>query len=90
VGGVIPSIQKKAEVLSESEWAAISYPPHPSLPLPNGEIKWQGALIYVSAVFAHEPVGLTQVADQQWETPYSVQRLGLLDQRLKRILPATG
>lgn len=56
----------------------------------NGEIKWQGALIYVSEVLAHEPLGLTQVDDQQWEIRYSFHRLGLLDQRLQRILPATA
>ncbi len=56
----------------------------------NGEIKWQGALIYVSAVLANEPLGLTQVDDQQWEIRYSFHRLGILDQRLKRILPAKG
>lgn len=56
----------------------------------NGEIKWQGELIYVSGVLANEPVGLTQVDDQQWEVRYSFHRLGLLDQRLKRILPARG
>ena len=56
----------------------------------NGEIKWQGELIYVSAVLAGEPVGLTQLGDQQWEVRYSFHRLWLLDQRLKRILPAKG
>jgi transposase InsO family protein len=56
----------------------------------NGEIKWQGELIYVSAVLAHEPLGLTQVDDQHWEIRYSFHRLGMLDQRLKRILPAKG
>ncbi|MBF8261197.1 MAG: hypothetical protein HW376_726, partial [candidate division NC10 bacterium] len=56
----------------------------------NGEIKWQGELIYVSEVLAHEPLGLTHVDEQQWEIRYSFHRLGILDQRLKRILPAKG
>ena len=56
----------------------------------NGEIKWQGELIYVSGVLANEPLGLTHVDDQQWEVRYSFHRLGILDQRLKRILPAIG
>ena len=56
----------------------------------NGEIKWQGALIYVSEVLAHEPLGLMQVDEQQWEIRYSFHLLGTLDQRLKRILPAHG
>ena len=56
----------------------------------NGEIKWQGELIYVSGVLANEPLGLTHVDEQQWEVRYSFHRLGILDQRLKRILPAIG
>ncbi len=54
----------------------------------NGEIKWQGELIYVSGVLAQEPLGLTQVDEQQWEIRYSFHLLGTLDQRLRRILPA--
>jgi len=54
----------------------------------NGEIKWQGELIYVSGVLAHEPLGLTQVDEQQWEIRYSFHLLGVLDQRTKKITPA--
>ncbi len=56
----------------------------------NGEIKWQGALIYVSEVLAHEPLGLTPIDEDTWEVRYSFHVLGVLDQRLKKILPATG
>ena len=54
----------------------------------NGEIKWQGELIYVSEVLANEPLGLTQVDEQQWEIRYSFHLLGVLDQRTKKITPA--
>jgi hypothetical protein len=56
----------------------------------NGEIKWQGALIYVSEVLAHEPLGLTPIDEDTWEVRYSFHVLGVLDQRRKKILPATG
>jgi len=35
----------------------------------NGEIKWHGDLIYVSQVLALEPVGLSQINEEQWESP---------------------
>jgi transposase InsO family protein len=53
----------------------------------NGEIKWQGDLIYVSQVLAHEPLGLTQIEEQKWEVRYSFHLLGILDERLKTIVP---
>jgi transposase InsO family protein len=54
----------------------------------NGEIKWRGDLIYVSQVLAQEPLGLKQIAEDQWEVRYSFHLLGTLDQRVKKILPA--
>jgi transposase InsO family protein len=54
----------------------------------NGEIKWQGDLIYVSQVLAQEPVGLKQTDEQKWEVRYSFHLLGTLDQRAKKIVPA--
>lgn len=56
----------------------------------NGEIKWRGELIYVSEVLAKAPVGLKRIAEEQWEVRYSFHLLGLLDQRVKRIVPAAG
>jgi transposase InsO family protein len=56
----------------------------------NGEIKWNGALIYVSQVLAQEPLGLKQIAENQWEVRYSFHLLGTLDQRAKKILPANN
>jgi transposase InsO family protein len=54
----------------------------------NGEIKWQGNLIYVSQVLVQEPVGLKQIGPEQWEVRYSFHRLGILDQRTQKIIPA--
>lgn len=56
----------------------------------NGEIKWQGELIYISEVLAKEPVGLRQIDNDYWEVHYSFQNLGVLDVRTKKIKPAKG
>ena len=54
----------------------------------NGEIKWRSELIYISQVLAHEPLGLKQIEEQKWEVRYSFHLLGILDERLKTVLPA--
>jgi hypothetical protein len=54
----------------------------------NGEIKWQGELIYVSEVLAQEPLGFKRIDEEQWEMHYSFHLLGVLDQRTKKITPA--
>ncbi len=56
----------------------------------NGEIKWDGDLIYVSEVLAKEPVGLKQIAEGSWEVRYSFHLLGVLDEKTKTIAPAKG
>ena len=53
----------------------------------NGEIKWHSDLIYVSQVLAHEPLGFKQIEEQKWEVRYSFHLLGILDERLKTIVP---
>jgi len=47
----------------------------------NGEIKWRGALLYVTEVLAGETVGLRETADGLWEVRYSFHPLGWLDER---------
>ena len=53
----------------------------------NGEIKWHSERIYVSQVLAHEPLGLKQIEEQKWEIRYSFHLLGILDDRLKTVVP---
>lgn len=54
----------------------------------NGEIKWQGELLYVSEVLAKEPLGLKPINEEKWEVRYSFHVLGMLDERAKKIIPA--
>jgi transposase InsO family protein len=54
----------------------------------NGEIKWRGHRLYLSAVLAKEPVGLKPIDDDKWEVRYSFHLLGVLDERTKTITPA--
>ena len=56
----------------------------------NGEIKWRGELLYLSEVLAKEPVGLKPIAEDKWELRYSFHRLGILDERTKKITSVTG
>jgi transposase InsO family protein len=55
----------------------------------NGEIKWRGEEIYISQVLVHEPLGLKQIAEQQWEVRYSFHLLGVLDEQRKTVRPVT-
>ena len=56
----------------------------------NGEIKWQGKLLYVSEVLAKEPLGLEPMNEEKWKLRYSFHVLGVLDQRTNKITPAKG
>lgn len=53
----------------------------------NGEIRWKGELLYVSQVLAQQPIGLKPIDEQNWEVRYSFHLLGVLDGRLKTIVP---
>lgn len=52
----------------------------------NGEIKWRGALVFVSGVLAGEPVGLTEDENGLWRVHYGPVLLGAIDSkgRLRR------
>ena len=44
----------------------------------NGEIKWQGQLIYVTSALAGEPVGLAEAEDGAWWVHYGPVLLGVI------------
>lgn len=54
----------------------------------NGEIRWQGHLLYLSAVLAQEPVGFTPIGETTWAVHYSFHPLGPFDERTLTITPA--
>jgi len=56
----------------------------------NGEIKWQGRLIYLSETLAKEPVGLKNTAEGMWELYFSFYKLGEYNEREKSFLPPTA
>lgn len=56
----------------------------------NGELRWQGHLLYVSEVLATEPLGLTRIDNETWELRYSFHVLGTLNERTQTITPAQG
>lgn len=53
----------------------------------NGEIKWDGELIYLSQALTGELVGLVQRDDRHWTVRFGPLEIGLLDARRRRILP---
>jgi len=52
----------------------------------NGEIKWRGTKIYISEALRGEPVGLLPLDDECWQVHFSHLELGVLDDRLGRII----
>lgn len=56
----------------------------------NGEIRWQGATIYVSAALVGEPIGLRENADGGWTASFAPVLLGFIahrDHRLRQPKP---
>jgi len=52
----------------------------------TGEIKWQGACVYLSEALVGEPVGLVAVSDRHWKISFGPIELGLLDTHTRRLL----
>jgi putative transposase len=55
----------------------------------NGEIKWRGDFVYISQALAGEPIGLRQIGEREWEVCFSFHPLGILDERIVKVLPIT-
>ena len=51
----------------------------------GGEIKWQGHLLYLSQVLAKQPIGLKQIAEDQWAIYYSFYLLGYWNERKQKL-----
>lgn len=51
----------------------------------NGEIRWQGATIYISAALVGEPIGLSQNGDGGWAASFGPVLLGLITHRGDRL-----
>ena len=52
----------------------------------NGEIKWQGQLVYLSEALCGEPVGLTPQDERFWTIRFGPLQIGLLDSYANRTL----
>lgn len=52
----------------------------------SGQIKWQGAFVYLSEALVGEPVGLDAVSDRHWMVRFGPIELGLLDSRTHKLL----
>jgi len=60
----------------------------------NGDIRWNGALIYISQSLAGEPMAVEETEEGQWSVRFYAHRLGVIDtihSKLRRIKgPGTG
>ena len=54
----------------------------------NGEIKWHGELVFISAALRHEPVGLAETERGDWLVRFMHLELGRLDRHTRRFTPA--
>ena len=55
----------------------------------TGEIKWQGACVYLSEALVGEPVGLDAVSDRHWKICFGPIELGLFDAHTRKLLAYT-
>lgn len=55
----------------------------------TGEIKWQGACVYLSEALVGEPVGLAPVSDRHWQIVFGPIALGLVDSHTHKLLAYT-
>ncbi len=51
----------------------------------NGEIRWQGATIYISAALVGEPIGLSENGDGGWTASFGPVALGFIAHRGDRL-----
>jgi len=54
----------------------------------NGEIKWRGELVFVSAALRHELVGLVETERGDWIVRFMHVELGRIDRDTRRFTPA--
>ena len=52
----------------------------------NGEFRWQGEYIYLSQSLAGQEIGLELVGEGRWAVHFETLRLGVLDERKKRLV----
>lgn len=71
-----------------SRIAAVEYPGHFEVRRvrTSGEMKWQGALVYLSEALVGEPVGLEAISDRHWKISFGPIELGLFDTHTRQLL----
>ena len=66
-----------------------SAPPEPDYPAEaavrkvrsNGEIKWNGSLVYVSASLTGEPVAIEETDEGEWALRFYAHPIGIIDKK---------
>jgi hypothetical protein len=55
---------------------------------PSARIRWKNREIYISKALIGEPVGVTQVAEGQWQVTFGPLVLGIWTEGTKLLVPA--
>jgi putative transposase len=53
----------------------------------SGEILWRNRLLYMGTILIGERIGLAQLNEERWQIWFSDVPIGILDERLKKVLP---
>jgi transposase InsO family protein len=53
----------------------------------NGEIRWDGELIFVSETLVGEPVGVAETESGDWIVRFAAHPVGLIDRRTRKLRP---
>ena len=53
----------------------------------NGEIRWNGGLVFLSEALIGEPVGLAETHDGNWIVRFTSYPIGLIDRRTQKLKP---
>lgn len=56
----------------------------------NGEVKWQGQLIFISETLVGEPIGFEPIDQNRWQVHYGPIELGIIDHNGKLIARKSG
>lgn len=80
----VPSAREYPLVMPTME-----YPSHVTVRRvrPDGRIKWQGRMIFVSEVLIGEPIALDQIEEERYALYFGPMPLAILDNRTKTFLP---
>ena len=82
-------VHTKSNRISPGYLNEVEYPPEYTVRRvrQNGSIKWRGKEVYLSEALVAETIGFLAVSDEEWVICYGSTHLGVLDERLMKVMP---